>query len=428
MNNMYNPGVGGAPFGNALGANALGSDYAANSAYTPAPTDLIRRELFEALFDAAPAKYNILKLLFEQQFETVKSDEFYYKEYTFGRAPLVAQANAAAVAAVVGTTVSQTYTITAASFKITLDMVIGFNDAANTKGIVTALNAAAGTITVTSQTSGGLPAVTAGDYLIPMSTFRADGQSLFQTYQRLETIERYNYLQGFLRARRWGKIELKKFENLGTTDYLQRDTEELMKQVRYDVFASFFNGTRGEFTTAVGEPGKAMGGVYPTMVAAGSATATTTTSGLQATLEALAFATDYKAEGGVRFIVAVPRLINEVHKIYKQTLTRYKPSDKIADMELDEIRFGGLRFVFVPCMLLQEPSLFPLSFANKYFVLDLETIKPIQMQGVPAFDMGGTLMKGGPNGSREDFKDLYIEAHMSIKFNNPLSSFTIDLI
>lgn len=422
----YNPGIGGSPNGNALIANALGSDYAQNSAYGASTTDLISRSVREAIFDAAPAKYNILKLLFEQEFETHDSDEIYYREQTFGRAPLVANAITAATAGIAGQTVSANYTVTAATIdNITVDMVVCFNDAQNLKGIVRVK--AGNVLTIESNTSIGLPAAAVGDILIPMSTFRADGQSVFSTYQRAQTIERYNYVQGFLRARRWGKKELLKFENRGTTNFLDIDRDELMKQIRLDVFASFVNGTRGEFRTAVGEPGKTMGGFWPTMQAAGSASATTTTSGLQATLEALAFATDYKSEGGVRFIVAVPRLINEIHKVYKQTATRYAPSDKIADLELDEIRFGGLRFVFVPCMLLQEPSLFPLSFANKIFVLDLETIKPVQMKGLPAFNMGGTLMKEGMNGSREDFKDLYVEANMSLIMNNPLSSFSIDL-
>lgn len=424
---VYQPGIGGAPFGNALFVNALGSDYAANSAYGATTTDLVSRSLREAIFDAAPAKYAIMTLLFQQQFETVDSDEFYYREQTFGRAPLVSNAITAAVAAVPGGTVTQTYTLTAASFNLSLDMIIGFNDAGNTKGIVRALPGG-NTVTIESQTGAGLPATIVGDILIPMSTFRADGQSIFQTYQRLETIERYNYVQGFLRARRWGKKELIKFQNKQSTNYLQKDADELMKQVRLDVFASYINGTRGEFRTAVGEPGKSMGGWYPTMVAAGSASATTTTAGLQATLEALAFATDYKSEGAPRFLVAVPRVLNEISKIYKQSLTRYAPSDRIADLELDELRFGGLRLVLVPCMLLQEPSLFPLSFANKIFCLDLETIKPVQMKGLPSFDMGGTLMMEGQNGTREAFKDLYVEANLGSMMDNPLSSFTIDLI
>lgn len=423
----YVPGLEGAPFGDALFANALGSDYAANSAYGASTTDLISRALREAIFDAAPAKYAIMTLLFQQPFVTEKSAQFYYREQTFGRAPLVSNAVTAAVAALPGNTVTQTYTITGASFNITLDMIIGFNDAANSKGIVRALPGA-NQITLESQTGAGLPATIVGDILIPMSSFRADGQSVFSTYQRLETIERYNYIQGFLRARRWGRLELIEFQNNGTTNYLQKDSDELMKQLRLDVFASYINGTRGEFRTAAGEPGKSMGGWYPTMVAAGSASATSTTAGLQATIEALAFATDYKSEGAPRFIVAVPRIINEIHKIYKQQLTRYAPSDMIANLELDELKFGGLRLVFVPCMLLQEPSLFPLAFANKIFVLDLDTIKPVQMQGVPAFEMGGTLMKEGQNGTREDFKDLYVEAHISTSMDNPLSSFTIDVI
>ena len=427
-NYAYQPGAEGSPFGNALWANALDSNYAANSAYGASTSDLFARDLQQALFDATPQKYLILKLLFEQPFEQTPSDEYYWREYTSVRNLLTSNAIVVATAASPGNTVSATYTVTAASLNfVTLDMLIGFNDAGNTKGIVTAINTATNQITITSQTSAGLPASAVGDIFIPMSTFRADGQSIFQTYQRLTTLERYNYIQRFLRARRWGRVEQLKMNNLGTTDYYQKDTEELMKQTRFDYFATFFNGTRGEFATTLGEPGKSMGGIFPLMTAAGSASATTTVANLQATLEALAFATDYKAEGGVRFICCVPRLINEISKLYKQALTRYRPDDMTINLEINQLIFGGLKFVLIPCMLLQEPSLFPASFANKIFVLDMETIKPCHMKGLPPFEMGGTLMLEGPNGTREDFKDLYIQGNLGLKFYNPLGSFTIDV-
>lgn len=425
---VYQPGLGGSPYGNALFANALGSDYAANSAYGASETDLIRRALQETIIDAAPAKYNILKLLFEQPMESVASDEYYWREQPFGRTPLAVTVGAAAVPAVIGSTVSQTITISAASIPfVTLDYVVCYNDAGNTKGIVTALNTTTGVMTITSQTSEALPALAAADVLVPMSTFRADSQNSFSTYQRLNTIERYNYVQRFLRARQWGRVELLKFQNLGTTDYLMKDVEEVIKQIRWDLFASFMNGTRGEFATAAGIPGKAMGGIFPLMTSAGAGSATTTIAGLQAAFEALAFATDYKSETGRRFIIAPPRLINELNKIYKAQLVRYAPSDKVADLNLDSFKFGGLEFVNVPTMLLQEPSLFPTSFANKIFVIDLDMVKPVVMQGLPAVEQGGTLMLG-PNGTREEYKDYWCGANLGLKFFNPIGSFTIDVI
>jgi hypothetical protein len=427
---VYQPGLGGSPYGNALFANALGSDYAANSAYvTPgSETDLIRRALQETIIDAAPAKYNILKLLFEQPMESVPSDEYYWREQPFGRTPLTIVVGAAAVIVAPNAVGSQTVTIAPASIPfVTLDYVVCYNDANNTKGIVTALNTTTGAMTITSNTGVSLPLILAAETLVPMSTFRADSQNSFSTYQRLNTIERYNYIQRFLRARQWGRVELLKFQNLGTTDYLMKDVEEVIKQIRWDLFASFINGTRGEFATAAGIPGKAMGGMFPLMTAAGAGSATTTIAGLQAAFEALAFATDYKSETGRRFIIAPPRLINELNKIYKAQLVRYTPSDKVADLNLDSFKFGGLEFVNVPTMLLQEPSLFPTSFANKMFIIDLDMVKPVVMNGLPAVEQGGTLMLG-PNGTREEYKDYWCGANLGLKFFNPIGSFTIDVI
>lgn len=42
-------------------------------------------------------------------------------------------------------------------------------------------------------------------------------------------------------------------------------------------------------------------------------------------------------------------------------------------------------------------------------------------------DSGATLDKG-TSGTREDFKDWYVEANLSLQFNNPLGSFWLDII
>ena len=48
------------------------------------------------------------------------------------------------------------------------------------------------------------------------------------------------------------------------------------------------------------------------------------------------------------------------------------------------------------------------------------------MKGIPAFDMGSTLSRGA-NGSRENYKDWWCSAQLSLEMNNPQASFSIDV-
>jgi hypothetical protein len=169
-----------------------------------------------------------------------------------------------------------------------------------------------------------------------------------------------------------------------------------------------------------------MGGIYPTMVAAGSMTANPTIAGLRTAFETLAFKTNFKKEGGTRMIYATDEMLYELSKIFKDPGTRYTPNDKIADLNLTEYRMGTMKFVPVPCELFKEQSCFPKEWARKILVLDQETISPVKMKGLPSMFSGTTLDKGA-NGTREDFKDWYTEANLSLRFNNPLGSFYIDV-
>jgi hypothetical protein len=99
----------------------------------------------------------------------------------------------------------------------------------------------------------------------------------------------------------------------------------------------------------------------------------------------------------------------------------------VANLNLMEYKIGEMRFVPVRFELLRETSLFPADFANRLLVLDMETIHPVIMSGIPALETGSTLSLQ-ENGTREGFKDWYIMAQLGVEMNNPLSSFWIDIL
>jgi hypothetical protein len=421
-NTVYTPGAGNTPYGN-QNANPQSSNYSADSGYSAQESILLEKAVRKAIFDAAPAHYKALRLIFEKQMEEELSDEFEYLEKTFGRTALEATSSPVLVAASPGNEVTQVIAMTAASVAaISVDDVIVYPD--GTKAIVRTI--AALNVTVASLTDSGLPAVTAGDVFSIMAPIAGDGASGFSHYERMNTITRYNYIQLFLRACRWGRLEMQKYENLGRTNYMALDKAEKMNQLRTDMFVSFFNGTRGEFKLASTIPAKAMGGIYPSMVAAGSMSGNPTTAGLKSTFESLAFKTNYKAEGGTRMIYGTDEMLYELSKAFKDPGLRYAPNDRIADLNLYEYKLGSMKFVPVSCELFKERSCFPASWNKKLLILDQETITPVKMKGIPATFSGSTLDKG-ENGTREGFKDWYVEGNLSLRFNNPMGSFSIDV-
>jgi len=420
---IYNPGPGNTPFGN-TNTNPQASNYGTESQFSPTESILIAKAIKRAIFDAAPAQYNALKLLFAKPAIDVNLDEHEYLEHTFGRSPIEATGIVAAAVAVPGANVSQVIPVTAASItKASIDLVLVYPDGSH--AVVVAVGPG-NQITVNSLTNSGLPAVSNLDIFSVQSSIMADGMDTFSVYERLETVTRYNYVQFFMRARRWARLELQKYMNAGTTDYISKDKSEQLRQIRVDMFNSLWNGERGEYALANGYVAKAMGGIKPLMDGAGSATANPTLAGLAAAFEGLAFQTNFKREGATRFVYGTDEVLNEFSKIYKQPGLMYEPNNELANLKLKRIELGTMNFVLVPCELWREESCFPADWARRVIVLDQETVNPVKVKGIPQMSMGQTLKRQN-NGTRENFMDFWAEAQLGLQFHNPLGSFSLDI-
>jgi len=140
----------------------------------------------------------------------------------------------------------------------------------------------------------------------------------------------------------------------------------------------------------------------------------------------LAFQTDYKSEGGVRYIFAQNALLYELSKVWKEVGIRYTPNDRIADLNLYQYKIGDMTFVPVATELFKELSMFPATWKSRLFILDLDTIQPVCMEGYAPIETGQTDAKWEGTGSINDYKEWWIQGMLSLKFNNPLSSFYID--
>ena len=420
-NTAYAPGLGNLPYGN-RNLNPEGSNYANDSKYSPDETNLIQKEIARVIYDAAPAQFNSLKLLMDKPMKEKNLDEFEYLENTFGRSPLESNAIVAAAVAVPGDFVTQVIAVTNASLtRLSKDLIIIYENGDH--GVIA--NVAGNNITVNSVVGKGLPGVAVGDIFAVQSTIVADGMDYISHYDRLDVITRYNYIQFFMRAKRWARVEMQKMINSGTTDYLQRDKAEKLKQLRIDMFNSFWNGVRGEYTFSNGYAGKAMGGIFPTMVAAGCAFATPTIAGFKTAFETLAFQTNFKAEGGTRFVYGTQEMLNVFSEVYKQPGLRYEPNSEVANLHLKRIEIGGSNYVLVPCELWREPSCFEADWARRIIVLDQDSISPVKMKGIPQLEMGET--DNMSKGTRENYTDFWCGGHLSLEFNNPVGGFYMDV-
>lgn len=388
--------------------NALGSGYA--SQFGHGVTDLIARQIRYTIYDAAPrGYYDDLKILKMKSPNMKNSDEFFYLEKVFGRNSLIA------TAIVAGGATQQTIPVTAASVTVTsVDMIITYPN--NTKGSITAVDTALNTITVRSMTGGTLPAVAANDVFAQLSTVAADGENKISTYMRLNTIERTNLIQLFARATRFGEVELFKYKNAGTSDYLTNNKQEVMNQFRIDLSNCYWNGLAGEVTLADGTKAKTMGGLVPTMIAAGSPQVATTIANVAAGFEDLVLSTEYKEVGAKRFLYGTPRRINDLENAYKRLLTRYKPEDERVNLHVNQLDLGASSIVLVPVKRFEEPSCFPASFAQSYFLIDQESVTPCELW---AERMGETPDRS-TNQNLNTYKDFFVDGNMSIEFSNPL--------
>ena len=400
----------------------IGSEYA--SEFSRDETILIRRAIAREIFDAVPKKYSALRLLMDKPVQYEANDVFTYLEKTFGRVALKAAGGVAA-----GATQAITMT-TGGGNNITINKVLVYPD--NSKGIVKIV---AGDVVTVQKFNGAsdLTAVSTDDYFSIQTSVIADGQNFLTHYDRMSKIERYNYIQLMHRDKRWSRKEMTKFANLANTNYYELDKKEQMDLLLQDMFISLWNGMRGEVNITIpgtdgSSPYKAMTmqGIFPAMVAAGSASASGVTKAtLQESFETLCFETDYKSEGGVRFVFAQNALLYELSKSWKETGLRYKPDDKIGDLNLQIYKIGDMSFVPVATELFKEVSCFPVTWQHRIFVLDTSTIHPVCMQGYQSIEMGQTAPKG-TSGSIQDYTEWWVQGMLSLKFNNPLSSFYMD--
>lgn len=409
------------PFQN-RNVNAPGSRYA--QIYGHQVTTAVQRIVRKIIYDAAPQQYFDLKILGMMAPKMINSDEWFYHEMTFGRDPIIL--GVVAVGQFPGGLTQYNNVPIANINAIANDMILVFPD--NSRATTSNVNAGAGTCTLTAPTNATLSAIAAGPQgttvFANLAPVEADGANAISQYYRIETVERSNFIQMFVKAQRWGKMEWEKYRRAGTLDnFLAMQKKRMQDQFRIDLSNSYWNGAQGEVTLANGQVAKTTGGIYPSMVNAGSANTQVSLSNLPQALEELALDTEFKVYGAKRFLYGANRSIHYLCQQYKRSLTRYAPNDEIAKLELKMIDIGSTQIVLVPIKRFEEPSCFPASWRSRLILVDQASIQPCYF--LPE-EFGETLARVN-QGTLQNFTDTWMTATFGIEFYNPLGCGWIDI-
>jgi hypothetical protein len=388
--------------------NSVGSEYAA--LYGHDISLLVQKLTNRAIFDAAPQQFMDLKLLNMVPAEQVNSDEFFYQEMGYQREPLVATAASAAVSYPTTQTISVTSTD-----NISTNTIISYPN--GQKGSVVGVDTSLLTVTVSPYNGDTLPAVAADDILANVSSVDHDGSDGFAQYFRASTIERANYIQLFNKAIRYSEVELHKLKTMGTTsNFLEMERNAMFNQHRIDLSNAFWTGQKGEIITADGTPAKTTGGVYTSMLEAGSPNAVANSNTLVDAFEDMVLSSEYGDYGQARMAFMTPRMHRMLSLAYKEELTRYAPNDDIALLNLKEINLGSSRIVLVPFKRFEDKASFPGSFENRIVILDMKNIKRTQLWG----ERSGDTLKL-EDGVPKRYGDVWVDCNMGVKFHNPLA-------
>jgi len=394
--------------------NSVGSEYA--NLYGHDISLLVQKLTNRAIFDAAPQQFMDLKLMNMIPAETVNSDEYFFQEMGYQREPL----QITAVSASVSYPTTQTLNVASVD-NISTNTIISYPN--GQKGSVIAVDTSLLTVTVSPYNGDTLPAVAIGDVLANVSTVDHDGSEGFAQYFRASTIERVNYVQLFNKAIRYSEVELHKLKNMGTTaNFLEMERNAMFNQHRIDISNALWTGQKGEVVTANGTPAKTTGGIFTSMVEAGSPNAVATASTLVDAFEDMVLSSEFGDYGQARMAYMTPRMHRMLSLAYKEELTRYAPNDEIALLNLKEINLGSSRIVLVPYKRFEDAASFPGSFANRIVIADMKNIKRVQLWG----ERSGDTLKL-EDGVPKRYGDVWVDCNMGVKFNNPLACAYLDV-
>jgi hypothetical protein len=420
---LVNPSAVQSPYPNWL-LNPLGSDYAAQMGY--ADTRLLAPAIEKMIVQSIPSQYKMLKLLFDKAPKLKTDEEHEWWERNIPRPALEVLVDSAGGA-------TDTITLTAGgSGQVSINTQLEL--ANGRQVIVTAVDTTLNTITVKpANGTAVLVASTAGDKIITGFAPIADGQNFFSNYTRMDLVRYTNFIARGLRAKRWTTMTALKYKNNQTVNYFEEDAAELMENVYNDLFFLFMNAEKGEYdiTVPVGGGGtykaKVGDGIFPFLVKNNAAHSSSSPATLEADLKALAFGTNYKNIDEARYILGTPYMLHLLSEVFKDPV-RYAPNDTISKLDLQEYRFGGMKFVPVPIVHFEERfNQFQDGFARRLICIDPAKVFTTGIMGLPQIQARNTGSQHKDNGGYNDYIDYIVDYVLGTQVETVQGHFWIDM-
>lgn len=427
--NPVNPGATQAMWPDWL-INPLSGEYGA--LYGHPTTIHLKRDIAFDIIQNFPAQFTALRLFYS------KAPEYHSAEYTWTiqdwPRPIL-EVSVGAAGATYPTTMSITLTAGGASYVVANDQVFFPDD---TAGLVKTVNTATNVITIQPLINATIPALSAGDKLNPGGQIYPDGVNWIGKFDRMVTRSFTNYVTEFIRAARWTDRTASEYQRNNQTNFFVRDAEMKRMLVEQDAYQQFWNGTKGAFaivppadaalTTGTYEA-KSSWGINKFLVANGAKHATSTPATLIADFKNLCMTTNYKAVNDPRYLFASEKVIDAFNVVMKDPI-KYTPADKKYDVGLDMYQISPtIKIIPVICPLHEARSnMFPTSWENKYFCLDVNTITPVCEYDNEPFMHGNTGNQHISQGGYNRFIDYWVKANVSMKMTTTDGNFYGDII
>ena len=439
--------VGGAPFGNER-TNAEGSPYLTESptAMGAFSTSDLERVIFDTIFNTKDeTAYDALKLMvFSKTPVSVDDDVFTWKENGMQRVAILiddgaSSAGAVLTAAQAGTAggyKTATMPVTAAQMgRIGINQTLMFS--ATLQATVFAKNTT--DITIKSLVSEGLPAIIQGARIPMMGETVGDNSVGLKNVERTDKVERHNYVGTFRRGIQYGRKEKAKLRLNSRNNHVEIEHRNVIDEIKFDSLQNLFYGRKGTRLLDDGNYAKGMDGLYAQMKAGGSTFATTSPENLIATFEQNAVSTNQQSAGGSRTIYAPSKWLLQFSQAYKESRTRFSPTDTMVNVDLERIHIAGQNYNLCAVDILADPNYFSPDCANRAFVVDEGSVTPVKWSAFPMFDLNRMVAGNADtnyedlsravqeNIQRQDFSTRDAELCFSLMVVAPRRSFGIEI-
>ena len=359
--------------------NELGPGNNIADVYGTETSKLQALELKKMIYDLTPQDFIDVKLFMMKDPIISRSHVYTYLYMPYQRKSAITPTLGSSLT----TTAYQVVPITNPT-SITIDMILN-HPTTEQKVIVRAVDLAAYTMTIYPLDGATLPTLSSGSTYIFSQHGTVDGDltnKVTQLQRVDEIIEKSNYVQWFKRGSTFGMIERYEYENNGTTDYMAKNDQNMLRQHHIDIGNATWNGTRGKVRLSDGNPALLMDGIVPQAIAGGALQGSCTVSQLFNTIIDGMESTRFGTGQQDKTIFATPKMISQFARQIKLNstapLVRFKATgDDGLSITLNGFEWQTGRVTFVPVQRwMQESASFPSSWENKVIVGNPETFQP----------------------------------------------------